>query len=179
MVNAENSTELNWWRKPLSHRFPPIRERQEQVFLLLTIVIGVLTGLAVVALILLAERLGMRLYPVGSAAWRRMLIPILRSLGMGYLLFRYFPDARGSGVPQTKAALFARDGKITAETVLGKFFCSHFCQRHPARKRRPSVQVGAASLRCSVDVWERALTESKRCSLLALPLPLLPHSTRL
>ena len=142
MVNAENSTELNWWRKPLSHRFPPIRERQEQVFLLLTIVIGVLTGLAVVALILLTELLDMRLYPVGSAAWRRMLIPILRSLGMGYLLFRYFPDARGSGVPQTKAALFARGGKITAETVIGKFFCSHSCQRHPARKRRPSVQVG-------------------------------------
>ena len=88
--------------KPLSHRFPPIREREEQVFLLLTIVIGVLTGLAVVGFILLTERLGMRLYPVGSAAWRRMLIPILGSLGMGYLLFRYFPDARGSGVPQPK-----------------------------------------------------------------------------
>ena len=40
MVNAENSAELNWWRKPLSHWFPPIRERQEQVFLLLTIVLA-------------------------------------------------------------------------------------------------------------------------------------------
>lgn len=40
MVNAENSAELNWWRKPLSHWFPPIREREEQVFLLLTIVLA-------------------------------------------------------------------------------------------------------------------------------------------
>ena len=144
MVNSENSTELNWWRKPLSHWFPPIREREEQVFLLLTIVIGVLTGLAVVGFILLTERLGMRLYPVGSAAWRRMLIPILGSLGMGYLLFRYFPDARGSGVPQTKAALFARDGKITADTVLGKFFCTAatLASGIPLGREGPSVQVG-------------------------------------
>ena len=144
MVNAENSTELNWWRKPLSHWFPPIREREEQVFLLLTIVIGVLTGLAVVGFILLTERLGMRLYPVGSAAWRRMLIPILGSLCMGYLLFRYFPDARGSGVPQTKAALFARDGKITADTVLGKFFCTAatLASGIPLGREGPSVQVG-------------------------------------
>jgi len=59
---------------------------------------------------------------VGSAAWRRVLIPVAGSLGMGYLLFRYFPDARGSGVPQTKAALYARDGVIALRTVVGKFF---------------------------------------------------------
>ena len=143
-MKVENSTELNWWRKPLSHRFPPIREREEQVFLLLTIVIGVLTGLAVVGFILLTERLGMRLYPVGSAAWRRMLIPILGSLGMGYLLYRYFPDARGSGVPQTKAALFARGGRITLSTVLGKFFCTAatLASGIPLGREGPSVQVG-------------------------------------
>jgi CIC family chloride channel protein len=143
-VNTKDSTELNWWRKPLSHWFPPIREREEQVFLLLTIVIGVLTGLAVVGFILLTERLGMRLYPVGSAPWRRMLIPILGSLGMGYLLFRYFPDARGSGVPQTKAALFARDGKITGDTVLGKFLCTAatLASGIPLGREGPSVQVG-------------------------------------
>ena len=61
----------------------------------------------------------MRLYPVGSAAWRRVLVPVAGSLAMGVLLYRYFPDARGSGVPQTKAALFARDGFISLRTVLG------------------------------------------------------------
>ena len=143
-MKQENSTESSWWRKPLSHWFPPIREREEQVFLVLTIVIGVMTGLAVVGFILLTERLGMRLYPVGSPAWRRVLIPILGSLGMGYLLFRYFPDARGSGVPQTKAALFARDGKITFDTVLGKFFCTSatLASGIPLGREGPSVQVG-------------------------------------
>ena len=61
-----------------------------------------------VAFILLTERFGARLYPGGGAAWRRLLVPVGGSLGMGYLLYRYFPDARGSGVPQTKAALYAR-----------------------------------------------------------------------
>jgi CIC family chloride channel protein len=103
-----------------------------------------LTGLAVVAFIVLTERLGMRLYPVGSAAWRRMLIPLGGSLGIGYLLFRYFPDARGSGVPQTKAALFAREGVITLGTVLGKFFCTSatLASGIPLGREGPAVQVG-------------------------------------
>ena len=68
-----NEDKSQWWRKPLALSFPRIREREEQVFLVLTLVIGMLTGLSVVAFIVLTEHLGMRLYPVGSAAWRRIL----------------------------------------------------------------------------------------------------------
>jgi CIC family chloride channel protein len=120
-------------------------QREEQVFLTLTLIIGALVGLSVVAFIVLTERLGMRLYPVGSAAWRRVLIPIAGSLGMGYLLYRYFPDARGSGVPQTKAALFARNGYISLRTVLGKFACTAttLASGIPLGREGPSVQVGA------------------------------------
>lgn len=119
-------------------------QRENQLVLFLAVAIGALTGLAVVAFILLTERLGMRMYPVGSAAWRRVLIPVVGSLGIGYLLFRYFPDARGSGVPQTKAALFARNGVITATTVLGKFFCTSITLASgiPLGREGPAVQVG-------------------------------------
>jgi CIC family chloride channel protein len=122
-----------------------LREREDQVFLLLSLLIGALTGIAVVAFIVLTERLGMQLYPVGSAAWRRVLIPVAGSLAMGFLLFRYFPNARGSGVPQTKAALFARDGFISLRTVLGKFFCTAttLASGIPLGREGPSVQVGA------------------------------------
>ena len=132
------------WNKPLAHSFPGIRNREEQVVLVLTLVIGALTGLAVVAFIVVTEHLGMRLYPVGSAAWRRVLVPVLGSVGMGYLLYRYFPDARGSGVPQTKAALFARAGRITLGTTLGKFFCTAatLASGIPLGREGPSVQVG-------------------------------------
>ena len=112
---------------------------------MLTLLIGALTGLAVVAFIVLTERLGMRLYPVGSAAWRRVLIPVAGSLAMGYLLYRHFPNARGSGVPQTKAALYARDGFISLRTVLGKFVCTAatLASGIPLGREGPSVQVGA------------------------------------
>jgi CIC family chloride channel protein len=138
-------TSGTWWKTQLLHRLGRLRQREDQVFLVLALVIGALTGLAVVAFILLTERTGMRLYPVGGAPWRRLLFPIVGSLGIGYLLFRYFPNARGSGVPQTKAALFAREGRITLRTVLGKFFCTSatLASGIPLGREGPSVQVGA------------------------------------
>jgi len=110
----------------------------------LALVIGVLTGLTVVAFIVLTERLCMRLYPAAGSPWRRLLFPVAGSLTMGWLLYRYFPYARGSGVPQTKAALFARDGRIELHTVIGKFFCTSvtLASSIPLGREGPSVQVG-------------------------------------
>ena len=144
-ISSSGDTSGSWWKTPLLHRVARLREREDQVFLILALVIGALTGLAVVAFILLTERMGMRLYPVGGAPWRRLLFPVVGSLGIGYLLFRYFPYARGSGVPQTKAALFAREGRITLRTVLGKFFCTSatLASGIPLGREGPSVQVGA------------------------------------
>ena len=85
-----------------------MKQREEQIFLLVTLLIGALVGLTVVAFIVLTERFGARIDATVAAAWRRLLVPIVGSLSMGFLLYKYFPDARGSGVPQTKAALFAR-----------------------------------------------------------------------
>jgi CIC family chloride channel protein len=119
--------------------------REEQVFLVLTLLIGALVGLMAVTFIVLTERVGSRLYPIGGAAWHRLLVPVAGSLLMGYLLYRYFPDARGSGVPQTKAALYARDGRITAGTLFGKFFCTSatLASGIPLGREGPTVQVGA------------------------------------
>jgi len=144
MNESGQTTSGSWWRTWLLDRVAELRQREEQVFLVLALVIGALTGLAVVAFILLTERMGMRLYPVGGAPWRRLLFPVAGSLGIGYLLHRYFPDARGSGVPQTKAALFAREGRITLRTVLGKFLCTSatLASGIPLGREGPSVQVG-------------------------------------
>lgn len=119
--------------------------RENQVFLFLTLLIGALVGLIVVAFILLTERVGQRLYPVGGAGWHRLVLPVVVSLIMGYLLYRYFPNARGSGVPQTKAALYAREGRISMRTVFGKFFCTSvtLASGIPLGREGPSVQVGA------------------------------------
>jgi CIC family chloride channel protein len=145
MTEPVPTTNTSGWKAWLSDRVGELRQRESQIFLVLALVIGALTGLAVVAFIVLTERIGMRLYPVGGAPWRRLLLPVVGSLGIGYLLYRYFPNARGSGVPQTKAALFARDGRITLRTVLGKFFCTSatLASGIPLGREGPSVQVGA------------------------------------
>ncbi len=132
-------------RERLLRSLVELRQREGQIFLILALVIGAATGAAVVAFIVLTEHMGMRLYPVGGAPWRRVLFPVAGSISIGYLLYRYFPNARGSGVPQTKAALFARDGRITLRTVLGKFFCTSatLASGIPLGREGPSVQVGA------------------------------------
>jgi chloride channel protein, CIC family len=144
-TSAGAATAAASWRGWLLRRVAELRQREGQIFLVLALVIGALTGVVVVAFILLTERLGLRLYPIGGAPWRRLLFPVVGSLGIGYLLYRYFPNARGSGVPQTKAALFAREGRITLRTVLGKFFCTSvtLASGIPLGREGPSVQVGA------------------------------------
>jgi len=145
MASKADVTGAHWRGMAALRWLDTLRQREDRILLVLSLVVGVLTGLAVVAFILLTERLGLRLYPMGSAGWRRVLIPMAGSLAMGFLLWRYFPDARGSGVPQTKAALFARDGVITLRTLLGKFFCTAttLASGIPLGREGPSVQVGA------------------------------------
>jgi CIC family chloride channel protein len=145
MTEVPAQLPTSWWKFPARHWNALLSEREEQVFLVLTLLIGALVGLMAVAFIVLTERFGSRLYPAGGAAWHRLLVPVVGSLTMGYLLYRYFPDARGSGVPQTKAALYARDGRITANTMFGKFFCTSatLASGIPLGREGPTVQVGA------------------------------------
>ena len=102
---------LPWWKVPSREWLGFMRKREEQVFLVLTLVIGALVGLTVVAFIWFTEHVALRVYPVGSPGWHRFFAPVIGSLAMGYLLYKYFPDARGN-VVQTKAALYARGGII-------------------------------------------------------------------
>jgi CIC family chloride channel protein len=97
-----------------------------------------------VAFILLTGRLAARMYPVDSG-WRRVFVPFAGSLVTGYLLWRFFPFARGSGIPQTKFALFVNDGRIAFRTVLGKFFCcsASLASGIALGREGPSVQIGA------------------------------------
>ena len=122
-----------------------LEKHEDRVFLLLTLVIGAVVGLVVVAFIVLTGNLGARMYPPDGSPWRRLLVPAAGSLVTGYLLSRYFPNARGSGIPQTKAALFAREGQIKLRTVLGKFFCcsTSLASGIALGREGPSVQVGA------------------------------------
>lgn len=120
-------------------------DREDRISIILSFVIGALVGLTIVAFILLTGRLAARMYPPGGAAWRRILVPTIGALVSGYLLFRYFPNARGSGIPQTKFAIFIHNGYISLKTVIGKFLCCSISLASGIALGRegPSVQIGA------------------------------------
>lgn len=123
-----------------------LRRREDRLALVLSLLIGALVGLVVVAFILLTGRLASHMYPAGgAAAWRRLLIPVLGSLVTGYLLYRYFPNASGSGIPQTRAAIFIHEGRITMWSVFGKLLCcsTSLASGIALGREGPSVYIGA------------------------------------
>jgi CIC family chloride channel protein len=124
--------------------FASLQESEAHLSLFLSLLIGALVGLVVVAFILLTGRVASRMYPAGSEAWRRVLVPAIGSLIAGYFLYFYFPQARGSGIPQIKAALSLADGVIRLRTVVGKFFCCTLSLASGIALGRegPSVQIG-------------------------------------
>jgi chloride channel protein, CIC family len=134
--NPKPPTKLNW---------TGFARRDDQILIILSLVIGVMVGLTVVAFMLLTGRLSARMYPPDSASWRRVFVPVAGALVSGYFLFRYFPGARGSGIPQTKFALFIEDGYIGLKTVFGKLFCCciSLASGIALGREGPSVQIGA------------------------------------
>lgn len=121
------------------------RKYEDTLLLVLTLVIGTVVGLVVVAFILVTEGLGDRLFASGQPSWYRLAIPVAGALTGGALLAALFPDARGSGIPQTKTALVLGRGFISLRTVVGKFTCSSIALSSGIALGRegPTVHIGA------------------------------------
>ncbi len=121
--------------------------RDERLFLVLSIFIGVLSGLLVVAFRIAIEWI--RLLTLGSAPhpgqFRLLFVPAVAGLIVSALVIWFFPAARGSGVNQTKAALYIYDGYISFRTVIGKFITSALAigGGHSLGPEDPSLQIGA------------------------------------
>lgn len=121
--------------------------RGERLFLVLSIFIGVLSGLLVVCFRITIEWLKVLL--LGSVPhpgqYRLLLAPMLVGLLVGLLVKYFFPQARGSGVNQTKAALYIYNGYISARTMIGKFITAALAigSGHSLGPEDPSLQIGA------------------------------------
>jgi CIC family chloride channel protein len=113
--------------------------------LALALLIGALVGSTIVAFLAFTDWMHALLFGKAMPVWMRPLTPAVAALIAGYLLLRVFPDARGSGIPQTKAALIAGGGYISLKTVIGKFFCCSLSLGGGIALGRegPSVQIGA------------------------------------
>src|ERR1700691_9685 len=121
--------------------------RDERLFLVLSIFIGVISGLLVVAFRIAIEWI--RLLTLGSAPhggqFRLLFVPAIAGLVVAPLVIWFFPAARGSGVNQTKAALYVYDGYISFRTVIGKFLTSALAigGGQSLGPEDPSLQIGA------------------------------------
>jgi CIC family chloride channel protein len=113
--------------------------------LALALLIGALVGSTIVAFLAFTDWMHALLFGKAMPVWMRPLTPAVAALIAGYLLLRVFPDARGSGIPQTKAALIAGGGYISLKTAIGKFFCCSLSLGGGIALGRegPSVQIGA------------------------------------
>ena len=122
-----------------------LRLRENHIFLALTIIIGVLAGLAAVLFTLAIKGTTYLLFGIAPSYLRYILVPTLMSLVTGFLLVKFFPDARGSGVPQTEAAYHLNQGNIPFRVAFGKFLTGALCigSGHSMGREGPSVQIGA------------------------------------
>ncbi len=121
--------------------------RDERLFLVLSIFIGVISGLLVVAFRIAIEWI--QLLAMGSSPHagqlRLLFVPGIAGLVVAALVVWFFPAARGSGVNQTKAALYIYDGYISFRTVIGKFITAALAigGGHSLGPEDPSLQIGA------------------------------------
>jgi CIC family chloride channel protein len=122
-----------------------LRLREHQLFLALTIVVGVLAGLSAVLFTVAIDWATRLFFGFDPSATRLFLVPVAVSLVTGILLAWVFPDVRGSGVPQTEAVYHLRGGVIPARVPLGKFVTGVLCvgSGHSMGREGPSVQIGA------------------------------------
>jgi CIC family chloride channel protein len=120
---------------------------EAQLFLLLALIIGIFSGLSVVCFRIFIE--WSRLWLLGSALLpdfpRVVVVPAIAGLAVGIVVLTAFPRARGSGVNQTKAAVYIYDGYIPFRTVIGKFFTSAIAigSGQSLGPEDPSLQIGA------------------------------------
>ena len=120
---------------------------EDRLFLVLAVLIGIFSGMAVVCFRIAIEFtsftfLGSSLAP---PALRVLLAPTLGGLVVAVLALRVFPQARGSGVNQTKAAVYVRNGYIPFSTVIAKFVTCALSigSGHSLGPEDPSLHMGA------------------------------------
>ncbi len=122
--------------------------REDRFFLMLAVFVGLFSGLAVVCFRLAIDWTRIALLgPALQAHDLRLLVaPTAVSLLVAILVIHVFPQVRGSGVNQTKSALYIFNGYIPFRTAIGKFVTAALAigAGHSLGPEDPSLQIGAS-----------------------------------
>jgi chloride channel protein, CIC family len=120
---------------------------EEQIFLLLSVIIGLFSGLLFVCFHISIEwiRINLLSSALAPSPLRVILVPAIAGLVIAYLVMRFFPRVRGSGVNQTKSAVYIYDGYIPFSTVIGKFITCALAigSGQSLGPEDPALQMGA------------------------------------
>lgn len=134
--------------RPRSRFFVAAPLSEERFFLILAVFIGIVAGLAVVCFRLAIDwtRIGLLGPAPEPHMLRVLLVPALGGLLVSVLVIHLFPSVRGSGVNQTKAALYIFNGYIPFRTAIGKFITAAIAigSGHSLGPEDPSLQIGAS-----------------------------------
>ncbi len=138
---------------------------EEVFFLVLSVFIGIFSGLAVVCFRLAIDWMHLALLgPLPQThTWRLFAVPALAGLVVAALVIKLFPGIRGSGVNQTKAALYIFNGAIPFRTAVGKFICAALAigSGQSLGPEDPSLQIGA-SIASALGRWLQISREKLR-----------------
>jgi len=122
--------------------------REDRFFLILAVFVGLFSGLAVVCFRLAIDWTRIALLgPILQPHDLRLLVaPTAVSLLVAILVIHVFPQVRGSGVNQTKSALYIFNGYIPFRTAIGKFVTAALAigAGHSLGPEDPSLQIGAS-----------------------------------
>src|ERR1700694_3897772 len=122
--------------------------REDRFFLILAVFVGLFSGLAVVCFRLAIDWTRIALLgPILQPHDLRLLVaPTAVSLLVAILVIHVFPQVRGSGVNQTKSALYIFNGYIPFRTAIGKFVTAALAigAGHSLGPEDSSLQIGAS-----------------------------------
>jgi CIC family chloride channel protein len=135
--------QLKFWQGAFGH----LGLSEAQRFLLLALLIGIFSGLLVVLFHISIDFLSWNSLGVLKGRFQliRLLTPALGAVIAVLLVRKVFTRAKGSGVNQTKIAIYSSDGYIPGSTIFGKFFACAISigSGNSLGPEDPSLQMGA------------------------------------
>ena len=138
-----NNHQRRFWHFHLGH----LGLSETQRFLILALCIGMFSGLLVVLFHITIDFISWS--SLGALAGRfrfgRLLSPAIGAVAAVLIVRKIFRRARGSGVNQTKIAIYSSDGYVAPSTIAGKFLACAVSigSGNSLGPEDPSLQMGA------------------------------------
>ena len=130
---------------PLPRRRPRVTDTQR--FLILSICIGIVAGLLVVCFHFTIDLVSWTTLgtPVGADTAATVIAPALGGGLASLFVLLFFPQAAGSGLSHTKAAVYVSDGYVPLRTVVAKFVAcaASIGTGNSLGPEDPALQMGA------------------------------------